>query len=416
MRRPLSCLVSLALLFVLTSSSRLRSDETFRLQIQAGKLDREQVPVRVALPEGTQPMQAAFLTSTDGRKFEGQITAPALLGGESPELCFVLDRLPAGETLELQVAIGERGEIDSKKANPGFRWSRATGKFTELTFGARPVFRYMHEALDISSEERRMETYKVYHHLYDPQGRRFVTKGAGGLFPHHRGLFYGFNRISYGGNKKADIWHCKKGESQSHERIEREEAGPVLGRHVLSIAWRGQDGAVFANEMREMTAWNIDGGQLIEFASRLESVVGPVRLDGDPQHAGFQFRGAQDIPDRTKHLTYYLRPDGKDQPGSFRNWPKQKEHVDLPWNAQSFVIDDQRYTCCYIDHAKNPKEARFSERDYGRFGSYFEFDLDKGKPLELRYRIWLQEGEMTVEQVDALARSFVSPVTVKKLD
>jgi len=43
---------------------------------------------------------------------------------------------------------------------------------------------------------------------------------------------------------------------------------------------------------------------------------------------------------------------------------------------------------------RNPKEARFSERDYGRFGSYFEYDLDEGKPLTVNYRLWLQERLM----------------------
>ena len=71
-------------------------------------------------------------------------------------------------------------------------------------------------------------------------------------------------------------------------------------------------------------------------------------------------------------------------------------------NAMSFVAGGKRYTAAYLDRPDNPKEARYSERTYGRFGSYFEYDLDEGKPLELSYRFWLQDGEMTVEQVEAL--------------
>ena len=151
---------------------------------------------------------------------------------------------------------------------------------------------------------------------------------------------------------------------------------------------------------------------MIEFASRVASTVGKVKLDGDPQHAGFQFRASQEVPDNTKSLTYYLRPDGKDDPGSFRNWPDNKDHVNLPWNAQSFVLGTQRYTCCYLDRPDNPKESRFSERDYGRFGSYFEYQLTADNSLDLNYRVWLQEGEMTVDEVDARSKDLVEPLTV----
>jgi hypothetical protein len=76
------------------------------------------------------------------------------------------------------------------------------------------------------------------------------------------------------------------------------------------------------------------------------------------------------------------------------------------------VVDDQRYTACFLDRPQNPKEARFSERDYGRFGSYFEYELTPQRPLDVRYRFWLQAGEMQESQVAALAADFVQPIQV----
>jgi hypothetical protein len=183
---------------------------------------------------------------------------------------------------------------------------------------------------------------------------------------------------------------------------------------VAKINWRGRDKQVFATEFRELTAYNTPSGVLIEFASVVNNATDSlVKLDGDPQHAGFHFRGSQDIPDKTKAQTYYLRPDGKGEPGKFRNWPDNKEHVNLPWNALSFVLDDQRYTCAYLDRPENPKESRFSERDYGRFGSYFEYKLEPGKPLRVDYRMWLQPGEMIVEEVQRLDDDFVQLPAIK---
>ena len=72
----------------------------------------------------------------------------------------------------------------------------------------------------------------------------------------------------------------------------------------------------------------------------------------------------------------------------------------------SFVVGGKRYTTLRINHPDNPKEARGSERDYGRFGDYFEYELTPKTPLKLKYRIWLQEGEMTKEQCEAIAEGY----------
>jgi len=66
----------------------------------------------------------------------------------------------------------------------------------------------------------------------------------------------------------------------------------------------------------------------------------------------------------------------------------------------------------YLDRPENPKEARFSEREYGRFGSYFEYTIERDKPLTVNYRLWLQEGLMKPEEVAALSANFVEPVNV----
>jgi hypothetical protein len=408
MRFVISAGLTLALLFPTLS----RAETTWQVTVEAGQFDRTNTPVvaLITVPPADADATVVELSGKTG-KLVGQLTQPGLLAkvpAGKPhallrELHFIVPTLKAGQAIELQAKVAS-----DPSSLPQFAWKDTPGKQMDLFFGERPVLRYMYEHVDNSSKDRRSETFKVYHHLYDPAGERLVTKGPGGLFPHHRGVFYGFNRISYDG-KSADVWHCNHGESQTHEKFLAQEAGPVLARHRLAIAWHGRDDGVFAQEEREITIYNTQGGTLLEFASRLATTDGAVKLDGDPQHAGFQFRASQEVPDKTASQTYYLRPDGQDKPGSFRNWPANKEHVNLPWNALSFVLGDQRYTCCYLDRPENPKQSRFSERDYGRFGSYFEYDLTKDAPLELNYRLWLQAGAMTVEGVTTKSEDFVAP-------
>ena len=198
-----------------------------------------------------------------------------------------------------------------------------------------------------------------------------------------------------------------KGTSVSCSRgVTASEAGPLLGRHRLAIAWIGDDNQMFAREIRELTFYHTDDGMLVEFASKLQSVDGKLKLDGDPQHAGFQFRASNEVSAKTAKQTYYVRPDGTDKPGSYKQNQKQ------PWNAMSFVIGDQRYTACYLDHPKNPKPAFYSERNYGRFGSYFVAETEGENTIDVNYRLWITNQEMTVEAVAAHATNFVEPLTV----
>ncbi|WP_425617852.1 PmoA family protein [Anatilimnocola sp. NA78] len=411
-------LVTLFILPLMLAAS-VAPAETFspEIEVAAGKVDRTGQPIRVPIVLPPNFAAADATLDLNGKKVFAQVTKPALnskpeaapAGGQNAELVFIAPEFKAGDTLKGKATISTKAAVEK----PTTEWKDTPGEHMDLIMGGKPVLRYMYAKLDESSKDKRSETFKPYHHVFDPVGKRLITKGPGGKFPHHRGLYFGFNKISYGEKQTADTWHCNKGEFQSHEKVLASEVGPVLGRHTVQIDWHGQDGKAFAQETREMTAYNTAGGTLIEFATRLDSLAGPVKLDGDPQHAGFQFRATQDVPDKTAAKTYYLRPDGKGEPGKFRNWPADKTHVDLPWNALSIVLDDQRYTIAMLDRPQNPKEARFSERDYGRFGSYFEYELDAKKSLELNYRVWVQTGEMTVEQVDQLAKSFTSPADVK---
>ena len=244
--------------------------------------------------------------------------------------------------------------------------------------------------------------------------------GPKGLYPHHRGFYFAFNKVSYdGGKKKADVWHCTNDAYQSHQGFVSQETGAILSRHRVLVGWHGPKKEMFAREEREVTVYKVPGGTLVEFAARVKTLVGPVRLDGDPQHAGFHFRAANEVADKvTSKKTYYVRPDGVGKPDETRNWePKTKKGpVDLPWDAVCFVLDGKRYTVEYMNSPMNPKESRFSERNYGRFGCYFEYDLTAERPLLVDYRLWLQNGEMTgVSKQAKHYTNFATPpsVTVK---
>ncbi len=410
-------------------------EKSFTVTLQINKAITAPTPVcmPLTLPAEMATWDMVFAPAGKGNVW-GQLTAPGLFTehikatrekGVRRDLHLVLtekDNLAAGAAITLEFKLLRLPDIYI----PQFNWKDAKGQHADLMFGKAPVLRYMYKAYDDSSAAVRNQTYKVFHHLFDPAGKRLVTNGghtsAGVtdpkklLYPHHRGIQMGFSKTFYaGGKKKADTWHCQKDDHQSHQGFLKIEANYLLGRHRVAVDWHGAGKEVIVKEERELTVYKVPGGTLVEFASRLKAARGTVKLDGDPQHAGFQFRAHNDVAAKTAKQTYYLRPDGKGELGATRNWPADKTMVHLPWYAMSFVLDGKRYTVCYLDHPNNPRDSRHSERDYGRFGCYFEREITADRPLVLTYRLWLQEGEMTVEQVQALSAAFTAPpkVTVK---
>jgi len=371
------------------------ADQSLELSVKAGEHDRTNTPVRV-LVEVPDEAKSVTLTGDDGTRLPAQLTAPGLINDSAQgkrELHFILPKLAAGESLKLSATFS-----DDAPTGPAFSWQDKPEEYAELSCAGRPVVRYMCKPPDPKNVE---ETCKVFHHVYDPAGTRFVTKGPGGKYTHHRGLFFGYCNITYEGGR-AGNWGC--GTSWlAHAGLLAQEAGPVLGRHQVAVDWHGGK-TVFAKERRELCAFIVPGGTLIEWTTRLATTGGKVTVDGNAPHAGFQFRADQEVAETTGGQTYFIHPDGQTNPGQAR-----ASAFDLAWDAMSFVLGENRYTVVYLDRPDNPKPAEYNERTYGRFGSYFKYEIEEGKDLVARYRIWLQDGELTAEKAVALSNDFVDP-------
>ena len=293
--------------------------------------------------------------------------------------------------------------LPSANGQGAFTWKTDEAAGTsDLMHGDKSVIRYMF-AYDNSSKDKIHDTYKVFHHVFGPKSGDVITKGAGGKFTHHRGMFVGWNKTSFGDKKQYDFWHCKNGAHLRHIKFIEQTADANGGSMTSEIHWNDPDGNPVIRELRtvKVTKEPATGGWQIDWSSKLESQVGDIRLAGDRQHAGFQFRADQAIAD--SNGARYLRP---------ANFPQKSEaiqvgdkgdpipHINLTWFANTYELRGKRYTVEYFDNPNLPKPSLFSERPYGRFGTYFKTELTADKPLQLRYRLVVTEGESP--SVDAI--------------
>ena len=348
--------------------------------VSAGDRTRDHVPVSVELelPTGA-PMNAAAVSAQG-------VAQPAQLehiGRNRARVWWLVRDLEAGQSRSYAINLQP-----TASSGPGdFRWvdsSKAGVKSSDLLHGDRPVLRYMYTPFDANDIEN---TKKPFHHVFDPDGSRPITKGVGGKYSHHRGIFFGYNKCAIDG-QIYDTWHGAKGEHQLHvEEVARVE-GPVAGGHTVKIHWRDRDSKPFIEETRRLMVFaQPDGQLLIDFESTLRPVRGPVSLAGDRQHAGAQFRAAQEVADNEKD-TRYLRPAKWSELPTDTTF-NTPEHKDLPWNALQYRLGDRAYTVAYLTDPSNPGNAEFSEREYGRFGEFFPFDVTDERPLHVRYQWWV---------------------------
>ena len=115
-------------------------------------------------------------------------------------------------------------------AGDGFKWVSGEGQ-TDLLYNGKKVIRAMHLPYDTANVH---DTYKVFHHVFRSDGERLLTKGPGGKFTHHRGIFYGYARISYDGRKgTVDSWHCKNGAHIKYLETTAQTADDKSASHTL---------------------------------------------------------------------------------------------------------------------------------------------------------------------------------------
>ena len=276
---------------------------------------------------------------------------------------------------------------EANENRPENRTVDTPGSHLDVVQQGRVIARYMY-AHDTKTDQRRHETYKPYLHVMAGDGKTPITKGAGGKFTHHRGIFLGWNRIGFQG-KNNDLWHMKTSEIIHREFLETVSADDRTTVKVR-LHWMDAKGQVILDEVRSMEFDHTDPKALFcgSFRCELTAVNDKVTLNGDPEHAGFQYRPTNEVAEN-KSAKYLFHKQGINP----------KKDRDLPWVALNYEAGGKKYSVQHMNHPGNPKGSIYSAyRDYGRFGSFPKVDLEKGERLQLEFRIRVTEGEMPTRE------------------
>lgn len=262
-------------------------------------------------------------------------------------------------------------------ADDGFQLQDAPGQSLTVRLDGKPVARYEY-AFD---PERLDQTNKPFLHILDATGTMPITNGAGGYFPHHRGIFIGASRLTVGG-RPFNLWGMSGG-VQVHRGFVAQQAAADSASFTSEVEWNATGGERLLDEQRTFIFHRrpVPAMVLVDVISTLKAVGGDVIFDGDPEHAGVHYRPATEL-DKTQ--TTYLFPRDGDDP---------RRDKDLPWVALTHVLADKTYTVQQMNAPDNPRDTIWSAyRDYGRFGAFVKAEIKQNESLTLRYRFSVLAG------------------------
>ncbi len=267
-------------------------------------------------------------------------------------------------------------------ADGGFAVQDKAGDHADVLLDGKIVARYMY-GFEKSTKERLTETFKPYLHIFDAEGKAPITKGPGGLFPHHRGIFIGWNKISFNG-KSYDRWHMPDGQI-IHQKFAESKADATSCTLTAINNWNDAAAKPFLEEQRTMVFRKAaaPGRITVDCTFKITAIAGDVVLDGDPEHAGIHYRPANEL---TTTETLYYYPVEK---------PAPHKDLDYPWVGMTYTLAGKQYSVVEMSHPANPKGTKWSAyRDYGRFGAFPKAPINKGETLTLKYRFLIVDGEM----------------------
>lgn len=399
------CLLALA--FITISGCANASDKTARLclHVPPAAADGDNVPVStiIQLPGQFDNVPVDELSVS----LRQRVGKDAALDGQiittddgKKQLWWIMPKAKSGQSTDWIATLS----CSKKKHKGAFVWKDKPSDYLDLLIDGRKVIRYMY-AYDKSTPERLAATNKPFYHVFDASGENLITNGSDPniLYPHHRGLFFGWQKVLFEG-EKYNFWEMRNNTAQVHQKFLQQTAGPVLAKSKSLIKWNDKDGKTLLIEERQITAFRQPSPTiaLLEFESLLKPAAGDIYLDAlDPNkaadHGGLQFRAHSDISKGSEKQPGGKKSDNKNKavylfPKEDLNSVKAQE---LPWAAMSYTLNSRQYTVQHMNPPGNPSPTLYTAyRDYGRFGAFFREKIPAGGQLAVKYYIWVTEGKI----------------------
>jgi len=418
MQKLTSILISSIILFVLSScvlapQSVSGAGPLARITVEAGDYTRIDTPVTASLdgvPLGF-PSDEIHLVEVKGSL---RVEVPVQLeAGSPPKLWWVLSgKTEAGSKRTYELVKGR------KMAGAGVS-ARQNNKVLQIEKDGTKVLSYNHAIVPAPPGQSELYNRSGFiHPLWSPTGSVLTDIHPKDHY-HHLGIWMPWTKTKFEG-KAVDFWNLKGGQGTVRfKRFLSTTSGPVYGgfqaehEHVALKTDEGEK--VVLKEVWDVRVYNIGGRHggywLWDFVSTQRCVADSPLVLEKYRYGGFGFRGAAEW---TGEKAAYLTSEGKTR--------KDGHATRARWCDTAGVSDGKWKGVTHFSHPENfrhPEPMRiwpgFEQEVFFNWApvQLDDFELKPGEDHIYRYRLYVHEGKVDVENTERLWNDYAHPPKVE---
>ncbi|MDD4098855.1 MAG: PmoA family protein [Lentisphaeria bacterium] len=371
------------------------------ITVKAGPHSRINCPVTVALTTALDAKKTYAVRTAGGQTFTAQVISAA---DGAQQLFFILPELAAGQDLALDIVEAPLplNTLKLEQADDTVN-VMANGKlFTTLHYGANWVRPFMHPVIGPYGSN----LTRTYPLVLDLPGE---TKDH----PHQKSFW-----TAWGDVNGTDNWsELERGHgSIKTTAITILENGPVRGKVALTLDWLSDQGVKELSEEREMTYYQLPGGDsIVDLEVVFRATEGDVKF-GDTKEGGICSIRVASSMDAKLNGTIVNSYGGV---GEAETWGKRAEWCDyygpIPGGIAGICIMDNPDNYCYPTfwHVRNyglmtanPFGLSYFYNDPAKNGS---LTLKAGETLTFQYRVFFHAGDTKQAAVAERYHDYINP-------
>jgi len=367
-------------------------------------IESHQIPIVINLPKGFGNGHSIIEMTEENSAHASSFYAQRFMsnGSENQKIAFLWKPKKIGESTRLHLK--PTAEIPKEV----FRFDDDKEKFLHLFENEKPVFRYIYGMFLKEGIAGRYRRSSYIHPVYGLDSE-VLSDDFPKVHLHHRGIFWAWPNAIIDG-ESYNSW-AVLGLSVHLEKWLSQKIGPVFARLGMENGWY-VDNKKIADETVWITVFRAGKiGRVLDFDLTLEAVDKPITLLGLKEKGcgGFSVRFA---PFKKPVIT---TSDGVQE--------KDNNMLKFPWADISAMFGKQnKYSG--ISVFQNKQNIYFPEdyglRHYGLLNPHFPglkpFTLNPGKPVSVKYRVWLHRGDAVEGKVISAYTMYGNPPEVKIIE
>ena len=412
----------LLLLSTVPAQTAAQTTKLAELTVQAGSHERIDVPVTASLagiPLHLATASLQLVEVTGGRETP---VASQLRSGTPDQLAWILSgTTPAGSSrsFELRSVAGQ-----APKAGAPSVQVADDGDNLRLAVSGKPVLAYRYTPMPVPEGVREIFSLSGFIHPLQSPGGEVLTRIQAPDHWHHYGVWNPWTHTEFEGDT-VDFWNIgsRQGRVRSAGVVGR-ESGDVFGsfrsvhEHIAGNEANGEKVAL--DEEWEVTVWNAKPQQdawVIDFASTLSPASdSPLKILAY-RYQGFSIRATEKWGDDNSRLLTSEGMDKSNGNGTRARWIDVNGVSSVPAGRSGilFMSNPGNYNHPEQLRIWPTGQNRGVENVFVNFNPAQEQDwlLEPGQTYGLKYRMFVYDGEMTVERAERLWQDYADPPRVE---